>query len=65
RILYRCLKDQEARLLLFPCVSEHSLTIPSQGEDFAPQEGSHAEVPLSFGMRMTGRTEKRIATTQK
>lgn len=30
RILYRCLKDQDTRLLLFPCVSEHPLTIPSQ-----------------------------------
>ncbi len=42
RILYRCLKDQEARLLLFPYVSEHPLTISPQGESSAMQEGSHA-----------------------
>ncbi|GHO73974.1 hypothetical protein KSD_17450 [Ktedonobacter sp. SOSP1-85] len=32
RILYRCLKDQEARMLLFPRDSEHPLTLLPQEE---------------------------------
>lgn len=65
RILYRCLKDQDARLHLFPCVSEHTLTISLQEERSALQEGGHRSVPLDFDMRTTGHTEERTAIRQK
>ena len=42
RILYRCLKDQETRLLLFPLVSEHPSTTSPQGSNQDVQEMSHA-----------------------
>ena len=42
RILYRCLNDQEARLLLFPYASEHPSTTPSQREDAGMQEVIYA-----------------------
>ena len=42
RILYRCLKDQETRLLLFPMVSEHPPTPSPQENSKDVQEMSHA-----------------------
>ena len=42
RILYRCLKDQETRLVLFPLVSEHPATPSPQGNGQDLQEMSHA-----------------------
>ena len=41
RIIYRCLKDQETRMPLFPVVSEHPspLFSPENGQD--RQETSH------------------------
>ena len=42
RILYRCLKDQETRMLLFPMVSEHPSTSSPQENGQDMQEMSHA-----------------------
>ena len=42
RILYRCLKDQEARMRLFPMVSEHPSTPSPQEYGQGMQEMSHA-----------------------
>jgi hypothetical protein len=42
RILYRCLKDQETRMLLIPMVSEHPSTTSSQGDDAGMQEVIYA-----------------------
>lgn len=42
RILYRCLKDQETRMLLFSIVSEHSSTTSPQENSQDLQEMSHA-----------------------
>jgi hypothetical protein len=42
RILYRCLKDQETRTLLFPMVSEHPSTTSPQENSQDVQEMSHA-----------------------
>lgn len=42
RILYRCLKDQEACLLLFPSVPEHPLILLPQEESQDMQEMSYA-----------------------
>ena len=42
RILYRCLKDQETRMLLFPIVSEHPSTPSAQENSKDLQEMSHA-----------------------
>ena len=41
RILYRCLKDQETRMLLFPIVSEHSSTHSPQENSQDVQEKSY------------------------
>lgn len=42
RILYRCLKDQEAHLLLFPTASEKPFTIESQEKNQGKGEISRA-----------------------
>ena len=57
RILYRCLKDQDARALLFPSLSEHARTRP------LPEEW-HEENLSSLEKRMTGQREKRTIPTQ-
>ena len=41
RILYRRLKDQETRMLLFPMVSEHTSTPSPQENNQDVQEMSH------------------------
>jgi len=41
RILYRCLKDQETRTLLFPMVSEHPSTPSPQENSQDMEETSH------------------------
>ena len=41
RILYRCLKDQETRMLLFPMVSEHPSTPSPQENSQDMEETSH------------------------
>ena len=42
RILYRCLKDQETRMLLFPMISEHLSTPSPQENGQDVREMSHA-----------------------
>ena len=41
RILYRCLKDQETRMLLFPIVSEHPSTASLRENSQDMQEMSY------------------------
>jgi hypothetical protein len=42
RILYRCLKDQETRMLLYPIISEHPSTPSPQENGQDVQEMSYA-----------------------
>ncbi len=53
RILSRCLKDQEARLLLFPNASVHAL----QEKNQTVQETSQGEGSSIPDVSMTGRPE--------
>ncbi len=41
RILYRCLRDQETRMLLFPTASEHHSTVSPRENGQDVREMSH------------------------
>ncbi len=65
RILYRCLRDQEARALLFPCVSEHPFTLLPQEESRMIQETRLVSGSSDYEPRTTGHVNDCIILAQK
>ena len=60
RILYRCLKDQEARVILFPRVSEHPLTLLPREESQSMHEISLVPGSSNNFLQTTGSAVEQV-----